>query len=58
MELGNGDDGDDGQGKGQGRGRKKEEGDRENSPYKQNYYKELIHVIIYAKKFQSLLLEI
>lgn len=45
------DDGEDGQGKARGG-----EG-RETSPCKQNYYKELRHVIIYAKKFQGLLLE-
>lgn len=41
-----------------GGGRGREEGRwRDTSPYKQNYYKELIHVIIYAKKFEGLLLE-
>lgn len=47
------DHGDDEEGKGQ-QGRERE---GEIGPYKQNYYKELIHVIIDAKKFQGLLME-
>lgn len=40
-----------------GKGTEGEGEDREIGSYKQNYYKELIHVIIDAKKFQGLLLE-